>query len=288
MICGTHLRAVRIHEECMRHGHDREPLDMTHLRMRGQVDNKHKLVFCSSAETGSSTFRTYVRKLNVGAPKNSVFRHNTGTRLLRELTAVELDQIFNDHVYFKVLVITHPFAKLASAWEYLLSQPNKSHVSRGRVQEVITQYMKRIDPTRDHDFDHTKETLTFPQFLELVCERYHTGFMNIHWASYFDNCQPCHVRYDHVFRVETLSHDMKSLYDHLRGVNKSAYMPTVMHTHKIPQINRNMEAISLNYMDVSSEIKQCMHRLYDRDFAMFGYQWHDNKASCTLTESNCC
>jgi chondroitin 4-sulfotransferase 11/chondroitin 4-sulfotransferase 13 len=294
MVCNPHSRAVKMREECERQDIDSERLKLLLLRRSGHVDDKHKLLFCSSAKTGSSTFRSYLWKLNVpdttsdAAPVNSLFRNMTGIRFIRELSVTELDRVMKS--YFKVLVVRHPFDRLVSAWEHLLSKPNRSHVIRGRVLEVIDEYVKRKDPSRDHDFDHATETLTFQQFLELICERYHSGFMNIHWATYSDNCQPCHVKYDHVFRLETLSRDMDILYNHLRSINMSAPVPVITHAHKIRQLDntKKMGAISENYKYISAETIQCLQRLYGRDMNLFGYRWQDGKASCLWPGLNCC
>jgi hypothetical protein len=259
------------------------------------VDDRHKLIYCSIGKSGSTTFASYLWHLNVPnagndrAHNTAEFRNRTGIRFMRELSTTERKRVIKE--YFKFLVVRHPFDRLVSAWENLLSKPNLSHVITGSVQNVINQYVKQVNSSRKQDFDQTKETLTFQQFLQLISDkRTNSDFTNVHWASYAYNCQPCHVHYDHVFRLETLPRDINTLYNYLRGVNGSREIPIIAHANNNRKIepSTKLKAISKVYKNISQTIKQGLQSVYSRDMTLFGYKWENDEASCSWEDLNCC
>jgi chondroitin 4-sulfotransferase 11 len=186
--------------------------------------------------------------------------------------------------------VRHPFDRLVSAWNNKFSQPNQSCLIQGRLAEIASEYLQTIDPFRSSKFDPTRESLTLEQFLHLVSEKINSGFKNHHWASFYETCLPCHIHYDHVFRLETLSRDITSLYDYLRHFNETKSIPTITHAneHRAIQSQQKMEAMAKIYKDIEVKIKLGLQRVYGRDLTLFGYKWENGTASCVWKQDNCC
>jgi hypothetical protein len=156
------------------------------------------------------------------------------------------------------------------------------------VRELVTNYLRRDDPDRP-EFDSTREHLTFQQYLQLVVNHFNDGFRNAHWASFEEHCQPCHIRYDDVFRLETLSRDIGALYAHVRDLNRTVSVPTIIHANNQAGNIDKLTALRKTYRDTTPDIIQEILRIYQRDFAMFGYQWKtENVSTCSYAEEACC
>ena len=261
------------------------------------VDDRHKLLYCAVPKCGSTTFAQYLWDLHFPNPAHhrkgklhysSEFLDQTGIRRLGDLSRTERDTVTRD--YFKFMVVRHPFDRMVSAWKHTFCKPNLSFLIQGKLRDIIDAYLKKLDPSREHDFDRTKEAITFAQFINLVSSNFSSGFKLKQFSTIYERCLPCHIKYDHIFRLETLSHDLTILKHHLKDMNENTKIPTITyHNQKRTRAgSEKLSALTMDYNNIRDEVTDRLQQVYHRDMILFGYQWARQKASCSWTNHTCC
>ena len=259
------------------------------------MDHKHKLLYCAIPKIGSTTFVHYLWELNTvkhsrgfAHPPESFFE-KTGVWLLKDLSQSDRERAMNE--YFRFIVVRHPFDRLYSAWRNMFYKSNISPLISGTIQTVISDLLNEMDPdSKYEDVNYSMENITFNQFLYLVSVEVNSGFQLHQYASMYAHCLPCDVTYDHVFRLETLAHDVTSLYEHLRMNNRSETIPDIRGINNRLQMDsqQKLTRVSELYKNVSSEVTRGLARIYKRDLELFGYHWRNHNASCSWTHKHCC
>ena len=279
---------------CLRHQYEQGDLDIAHSRLKRNmfVDDEYQLVYCAVPKCASATFKHYLGQLHDPdfeegwAVNMSRFYQATGIRQLAMLSEVEQRRVLND--YYTFMVVRHPLDRLYSAWHNKLSRPNASHIIQGIIQDRVTEYLKRTSPGRV-EFDSREEYLNFSQYLDLVESHFHDGFKHAQWASIHDHCKPCHIKYDHVFRLETLSRDILSLYAHVHEINKTVRVPTIIHANNNAGNINKVTRLRNTFQNVSTKTLEGVMNIYRRDFDMFGYHWSaDESSTCSYSDEACC
>ena len=131
--------------------------------------------------------------------------------------------------------------------------------------------------------------MNFSQYLDLVESHFHDGFKHAQWASIHDHCKPCHIKYDYVFRLETLSRDILSLYAHVHEINKTVRVPTIIHANNNAGNINKVTRLRNTFQNVSTKTLEGVMNIYRRDFDMFGYHWSaDESSTCSYSDEACC
>ena len=107
---------------------------------------------------------------------------------------------------------------------------------------------------------------TFREFIQYLLDTDVEEY-DEHWRPIFLLCTPCHIRYDIIAKVETLSKDAEFILYH-RGLSSTV---SVEWSHKTDQTKKTSDVLKSYYSQLtSSEIKQLYYK-YLPDFLMFEY-----------------
>ncbi|KAK2151387.1 hypothetical protein LSH36_365g05050 [Paralvinella palmiformis] len=293
-VCATATRAARVLDLCQRRGYDKDDIKWDRLSRNLIIDDKHQIIFCSIPKCGSKSFKHYLGKISrsdffVGWSVNMKIYYNlTGLRYFNDLSEFEKDKVWKG--YFKLMVVRHPFDRLRSAWLHKMGEPGSSHILKG-METIVDDHLRHLDSSRSRTFNYRDEYLKFEPFLELVHQKWEAGFRNAHWASYYEHCQPCHVHYDHVFRLETLEKDVEVMYQHLLRLNASEPIYRITHDNNVRSAKgiEKMKQIKTVYENIDKRTIQGLLDFYESDFSFFGYKWDiEEGATCLYDDLQCC
>ncbi|CAK9297764.1 unnamed protein product [Gordionus sp. m RMFG-2023] len=112
--------------------------------------------------------------------------------------------------------------------------------------------------------------LTFSQFLSYIVEhdKYFPGkSMNVHWQPSYNVCQPCHIPYDFVGKLEDMSLDGQVLFDLLGFSKFMAFPGDLRPNHSFRKIGDTKSI----FRALDPELYKKLRRVYDQDFEMFNY-----------------
>jgi len=115
------------------------------------------------------------------------------------------------------------------------------------------------------------KNVTFPEFVAYVLwEREHRPQIDIHWRPQYDECQPCHIKYDYIAHYETIQDDAK---DVLQKVSAGSDVEFPVGDSDYRQ-SSSRDHLGL-FENVSvSDIKRILD-YYRNDYNVFGYKIPD-------------
>ena len=293
-VCTTATRAAQVLDLCHKQGYDEDDIQWNRLHRNLIIDDKHKIIFCSIPKCGSKSFKHYLGKISRSdffrswSVNMKIYYNVTGLRQFNDLSEFEKDKAWKS--YFKFMVVRHPFDRLRSVWLHKMAEAGSSQVLKG-METIADDHLRQLDPSRNRTFDYKYEYLKFELFLELVYQKWDAGFRNAHWISYYEHCQPCHVHYDHVFRLETLDTDVEVMYQHLLRLDASEPIHRITHDNKVRPENgiEKLKQIKTLYENIDTKMTQGLVDVYKRDFCLFGYQWDiEDGATCLYGDLQCC
>ncbi len=176
--------------------------------------------------------------------------------------------------YTKVIVVRHPFDRLRS------THNNKFvETFRGVYPQM---YRRKINASI-----HENVTKSLEQFLTAVKERYHSGYYNRHWMSYVDLCHPCHIQYDYILKMETLTSDLVNVLPVFNNFEQEQIDFPESNRHQA--IASRVEETSHIFQNLSLDLVNGLLKINQDDFELFGYQWDNEGAPCaTGVNASCC
>ncbi|KAK2160233.1 hypothetical protein NP493_1659g00010 [Ridgeia piscesae] len=247
------------------------------------VDDRHKVMGCFVANAACSTWK-YVLinatgKLSHTPPDkipvhSRAFMRTLWLHVLSDYTRQEVE--FRLRNYYKFMVVRHPFDRLTSAYREKFGPKNKVfHTMFGKY--IISKYRKKANKKSLN----TGHDVKFGEFVKYLLNERPTTF-NEHWRRYYDVCDPCRVKYDHIVRLETMEQDARIILPKL-GFNSDSKLPGRNVNLRTPTYDIS-KGKNISYLFTGlppGHVTQLM-RIYDLDFRMFGYQWDRtlNSALC--------
>lgn len=235
------------------------------------VDRTHSLTWCKVPKAASTSWlHAFLELAGVQdvASKDMAGKH----ALLREkyplLTNSLLKRIMPTTMKF--MVVRHPFERVLSAYRDKLENSERDLKDRGGYYYAI--YGKRIvkayrkpSSSDDHNYNNQKEP-TFREFIQYLLDTDVEEY-DEHWRPIFLLCTPCHVRFDIIAKMETLSRDADFILYH-RGLSNTV---NVEWSHRTDQSQKTSDVVKSYYSQLtSSEVKQLYYK-YLPDFLMFEY-----------------
>ena len=250
------------------------------------VDDRAKLIYCLAGNTGTTTLTSLMRKKYDDKPvRPSLANHrhylaNIGLYYLSSVkNATERRSKLDEYRTF--LVARNPYVRLYSG--YL----QKSH-----------QFEKMIDD--DHliqqefpDMHNTRNVpMTFEMFLQMITLSMNSTIEPLkstklaawksdpHFASVWDLCHPCHVRYDYIFKTESLCND-SNLFLPLFNETSMVHHNAASSADK-PLVGENLRTVKIldpktAIRQVSKPIMKGIGILFRRDLEVFGYGLYSDK-----------
>lgn len=152
--------------------------------------------------------------------------------------------------YFKFMFVRHPLERLISGYrDKMLDLKNR--IYRPIAQRIINQ--------------SANKTRQFPQFSEFLNYTLSHGksYNDVHWAHYMDLCNPCHVEYDFVGKIESFKEDVKCV---LLKIGMKPWFP-------LPGNPRSSENHIKKYLkNIPKSISVKIMNKWSLDLKAFGYE----------------
>ncbi|KAK5865782.1 hypothetical protein PBY51_020024 [Eleginops maclovinus] len=186
--------------------------------------------------------------------------------LSRHLMALKLQH------YTKFLFVRDPFVRLISAFRNKFGRPNEDFYKQfGSVMLHRYANVSGILPETAAEAFAEGIKPTFQQFITYLLdpETEKESIFNEHWRQVYRLCHPCQVKYDFIGRLESLETDAAYLLKLLE----------VDHLLHFPSGARNRTAASWErdwFAQIPIAIRRELYKLYEPDFAMFGYPKPDS------------
>lgn len=234
------------------------------------VDRDHSLTWCKVPKAASTSWLHAF--LEIAGEKDVSSKDMAGKHaLLRErypmLTNSLLKRIMPTTLKF--MVVRHPFERALSAYRDKLEDYARDLKDRGGYYYAI--YGKKIvkayrkEGTSGEDSNQHREP-TFREFIQYLLDTDVEEY-DEHWRPISLLCTPCHIKYDVIAKMETLSKDADFILYH-RGLADNVHIEW---SHKTDQLQKTSDVARTYFSQLtSSEVKQLYHK-YLLDFLMFEY-----------------
>ncbi|XP_069180830.1 carbohydrate sulfotransferase 11 isoform X2 [Procambarus clarkii] len=235
------------------------------------VDQQHGLTWCKVPKAASTSWLHAF--LEIAGVQDISSKDMAGKHaLLREryplLTTALLKRTIPTTMKF--MVVRHPFERVLSAYRDKLEDYKRDLKDRGGYYYAI--YGKRIvkayrKSSSSDDHSYTRKEPTFREFIQYLLDTDVEEY-DEHWRPISLLCTPCHIRYDIIAKMETLSNDAEFILYH-RGLSSAVHMEW---SHKTDQTKRTSDVAKTYFSQLtSSEVKQLYYK-YIIDFLMFEYE----------------
>jgi len=232
------------------------------------VQDKYKIMYCLIPKVGCSNMKLLMRNVSAHGThpddlKNPHSQYKLAQAGVYPLTHFDGDDLISrvKH-YTKVILVRHPLTRLLSAYRDKLESGSDIPFLRNAGRKIIAKYRK--NPTKEALKMGTG--VKFTEFLQFLIDSGKRGdFLNQHWAPYTLLCDPCHMNYDIVMKLETVDSDMEYIKDLVYGGHSYATIPAKYAT--VTQV----ETMKKYYDDISDKQLQGIIDFFRHDFTMFGY-----------------
>ena len=224
------------------------------------VDHRHHVVYCYIPKVACSSWKLLMARL-AGSNRtltplsnHEEFLQSLGIPRMFLIPKQDRQNILHDYSTF--MFVRHPFDRLVSAY-----------VNKFKMADVVYHKKYGCQIIKLFRANSTKGDLqkcndvTFQEFVKYVIHLYRTdGSFDPHWRPFHELCDPCHVPYDFIGKMETMSMD-KSF------VMRNFFKTTVL---DLPKVNPKDD--DKPYMaEISPEDKDILYDIYKQDFLLFGY-----------------
>ncbi|XP_069951080.1 carbohydrate sulfotransferase 13 isoform X2 [Cherax quadricarinatus] len=169
-------------------------------------------------------------------------------------------------------VVRHPFERVLSAYRDKLEDYERDIKDRGGYyyaiygKRIVKAYRKFTSDDENHTYSLRKEP-TFREFVHYLLDTDVEEY-DEHWRPVSLLCTPCHIRYDIIAKMETLSKDADFILYH-RGLSSAVHMEW---SHKTDQTKKTSDVAKTYFSQLTSnEVKQLYYK-YIIDFLMFEYE----------------
>ncbi|XP_050695185.1 carbohydrate sulfotransferase 13-like [Eriocheir sinensis] len=238
------------------------------------VDRSHSLTWCKVPKAASTSWLHAFLQL-AGVEEGALRDVSREHVLLRDkypmLPAALLRRTMP--VTMKFMVARHPFERVLSAYRDKLEDYERDLKFRGGYyysiygKKIVKVYRKSsIKGSKEPDPDHARKEPTFREFVQYLLDTDVEEY-DEHWRPMFLLCTPCHVKYDIIAKMETLTQDSDFILFH-RGL---ADKVQIQWSHRTDLAHKTSDVAERYYSQLTStEVKQLYYK-YLMDFLMFEY-----------------
>ena len=179
-------------------------IGLSYFTCRMVVDHKRRVAYCYVPKNSCTTWKAIMAN-NTGVRSDVPFETLTEKgfihRMLGEFGLSKETYTDKLQTYTKFIVVRHPFDRLLSAYRDK-AFPN---LLNGKIHGYYYKIKKSVLRRSRHILTAQERQSYVPTFEEFAQHVLLTS--NIHWNSYAFRCDPCHINYDYIIRLETLSTD---------------------------------------------------------------------------------
>ena len=247
------------------------------------MDESKKLLLCLSAKAGCTTFKELllrhsdVYKNSSDPPKRLRVHHmNTLRRYnVTLLTDYSEDEILHKlRTYTKITIIRNPLVRVFSAYREKLGTkkpPDCQMYQKNLGRKVLLEARGVLNKQQKKcGWD-----ATFAEFMAYYARNPDKRIQsNAHWRPFVRRCHPCHVEYDHIFKLETgHSDELEFVNKYLQGNAKSVYIRNNESTlDETSAARNNFEQTYTQFADVKASDFKTIKNVYKTDSLLYGYE----------------
>ena len=254
------------------------------------VDHGRRVAFCYIPKISSSTWKAVMAN-NTGVNSDVTFDKLTSKGYIHSRVGMFglSNEVYTSQLenYTKFMILRHPFDRLLSAY-HDKAFPN---IKNGRVHSPYGVIRRAVLRQGNHSNLSADERENYIPTIEEFAQ-YALVTRNIHWNSYAFRCDPCHIRYDHVIRLETLASDTEKLLK--AAYPEVASLPSTNAYRHAQSAKTNDQSKTLSeFSDVESSTLAAVFQKYKYDFNLYGYGFdvksHQTVCSMKLNSAySCC
>ena len=254
------------------------------------VDHKRRVAYCFVPKNSCTTWKAIMAN-NTGVRSDVPFETLTKKgfihRMLGEFGLSK--ETYSDKLqgYTKFIVVRHPFDRLLSAYRDK-AFPN---LKNGQIHAPYYRIKKSVLRRSSHNLTAQERQSYVPSFEEFAQHVLMTS--NIHWNSYAFRCDPCHINYDYIIRLETLSTDTHMF---LGDVYPEVSALPTSNAHRLAQSNKRTNDQSKTLKEFSELKSSTFFKItdkYQNELKLFGYKFNQQtqETVCAMNINNsytCC
>lgn len=174
--------------------------------------------------------------------------------------------------YYKVLFVRHPLARMLSAYIDKFVEHHIFHfVHIGR--RIIKTQRKSAKPMEIKQ----ATDVTFPEFIKYLTIGPSTR-SNAHWDLVWIHNRVCHLRYDFIGKLETITDDYMYMVYKMSHGKLNPFNYQLMRAYR--NYNGDYKKQKEYYNNISLPILRQWYKIYRRDFELFGYEVNNLCPSC--------
>ena len=239
-----------------------------------RVSDQHKVVYCSPAKAGCTTWKLLFLQLagnllNVDIKKDQSRIHSKNLLMtqggLVPLDSYSLpDSLLRLETYSKFIIVRHPYIRLHSAFTDKFRVPDGKpvHQPSKKVSKLIKERYWNNPTAKDLN---TPFNVSFEDFIHYLSDKdlpLSQRFANDHWRPYHWDCFPCQIPYDYILKVETLDEDSEQILAHVLNTS-----------HRMVKMNSMQKSTLSVYDGIPKEYMDSLWEVFAPDFELFGYTW---------------
>ena len=217
----------------------RSPMPIKPVDARGLIEDKLSVFYNRVPKAANTSVVFTLAKMRSGAPTLRGVKKNF--RRPAQLIEAEVRRLDS---YFKFVFVRNPYSRVLSAYLHKIVH----RLERGGC----------LEPAERNRF---RETPSFPEFCRYLADG--GLFNNIHWAPQTALMLLPLSKFDFIGKVESFDSDIHTVLSRLGAENPKDFIVT--HSRYFTHAQRRLD----DYYD--AETRGLIGRLYERDFATFGY-----------------
>ncbi|XP_039250704.1 carbohydrate sulfotransferase 10-like isoform X3 [Styela clava] len=187
-------------------------------RPRLYYSDKHKIVVCGVPKCGSTEWRKALLivegDVNTTLPSEIeheyAFTQARKKRFLWERFQGKTPQAYEEmnkrlNNYYRIMTVREPLERVVSAYiDKMLSGGSGETYYKGHSERIH----KNFAPNKNSP-SFKPGRATFEEFVDSIINN--PGGLDIHWKLYNGICDPCHMQYNYIAKLETISLDSEFL-----------------------------------------------------------------------------
>ena len=191
--------------------------------------------------------------------------------------------------YTKLMVVRHPFTRLASAYWDKMSVHDVDYTYREARKSVV----QAMHPK----YSKQQITTTRPYFQEFITKMFDKRWKyraDRHWRSYHDLCSPCAINYDYILKLETFSAEILPILEILANGNKPVeyLLSMVIPKNKSSDLKKNSvlkkpkvsSSIMAEYFNLTMNQRTALYDMFALDMKLYGYGFDINTSQVSYQE----
>ena len=247
------------------------------------VDHQHKVAYCYIAKNSCSTWKAILANITSGGKVKTSMSHDELNDFHKDISkygkyGLTYEQ-YNDTLstYTKLLIVRHPMDRLVSAY---LDKVYRDKAFKLFVMRIAERYrLKKLMDYQIHTYGQFVTKPSFKEFLRMIVKQDSRLATNEHWDQYFFRCNPCHIDYDYVLKVETMEHDMQMFLSQVYNI-RSGVGETRINSNKQGDSKWQQKLSTHQHLNPYQRLKKAFARKvndqfqYENDF--FGYSFNSD------------